>query len=187
MINNPNELIPVFPHGLVVAGADQAPFILFKDSGKALSFPLWLPYNPIKMQHNISVANFFRAPGSLSQDILRYFNHEVQSCIFTEVKTGGVQWAKVVLKPLILPDSEKPKKTSKSSKRSNEAESELGLKTINMLAYEAFSLGTLNPKMLYYATDEFIKSTREEEITDVHHMDFNKEKTMRKHGQKYLM
>lgn len=168
MINNTDGLIPIYPHGLVIAGADQVPFILFKDAAKALSFPLWLPYNPVKMQHNISIARFFRAPGSLSQDILRFFNYEVESCVFTEVK-AGVQWAKVVLKTLV------------KSKSGAEA------KTINMLAYEAFSLGTLNPKMQYFATDEFIKSTREDEIKDIHHMDFNKEKTMRKHGQKYLM
>lgn len=179
MINNPNELIPVFPHGLVIAGAGQAPFILFKDQGRALSFPLWLPYNPAKMQHNISVAKFYRAPGMLSQDILKFFNFEVQSCIFTEVKSG-VQWAKLILKPL----SKKSKSTAQSEETLGEVE---GLKTITMLAYEAFSLATLNQEAKYFATEEFVKETREDEIKDIHNMDFSKEKTMRKHGQKYLM
>lgn len=169
MINNPTfELTPVFPHGLVITGAGQAPFILFKDESKALSFPLWLPYNPAKMQHNITEAKLYRAPALLSQDILKFFDREVEACIFTQVKSG-VQWAKIILKG-VKKDLDDQAETS-----------------MNILAYEAFSLGALDRSVKYFATEEFIKATREDEIKDKNNVDFGKEKALRKHGQKYLM
>lgn len=164
------ELTPVFPHGLVVAGQGMAPFILFKDQSQQTSFPVWLPYNPAKMQHNISETKLYRAPGLLSTDILKFFNYKVDQCLFTQVKSG-VQWAKVSLKPL-LKSAEGPEKQL----------------FIDMLAYEAFSLATLDQEVQYFATEDFMKDTREGEIKDKNHGDYGKEKSLRKHGgQKYLM
>lgn len=195
MVKNYNESIPVFPHGLVIAGAGQAPFILFKDSSKSLSFPLWLPYNPIKMKHNISVSNFFRAPAHLSVEILKSFNFKASHCIFTEVRSG-VQWAKLVLEQQQPQPSKKQKEEMKKASKLSKAEVDLEeealllapeIKILNLMAYEAFSIATLDAEVKYCASDSFIKDTREEEIKDIHNMDFNHEKTMRRHGQKYLM
>lgn len=174
--NSKVQLTEVFPQGLVITGAGLAPFILFKDKSKKTSFPVWLPYNPYKMKHNISSsemgAKIFRAPSYLPKDILEFFNCRVSKCIFTDVVSSGVQKAQVTLAPIA--DDVVCDELKEGQK-----------KMLTMLAYEAFSLAVLEKNAKFFVTEEFLKKTREDEVLDQNH--FSQEKAYRKHGQKYLM
>ncbi len=159
-MKNTDQWIRINPQGLNISNNDLNPFILFKNEGESLAFPVWVPAMQVSIIGNQMTT---RHPHEVTLEILAKTGFKVEAVFFTEV-VENQQWGKLVIKSLETSD----------------------VLTLALKAHEAISVAHLVDTE-YYASAQFIEKARKDEIFEKDSPDFQKEQIIRKFGQKYLM
>jgi hypothetical protein len=197
LYNSPKSNIKktrVFPQGLALAGDEMTSFVLFKDKKGTISFPVWCPVLPIGLVPQDGDYNL-KNPYEFTHELLEKLDYEITKCVFDQIESDE-QKASLYIekkKPLVVQKkSASSKKTTQMSFLEGNLKSseELfrSIKTIPMKAFEALALCSPKKDIIFSATKDFIRKTRDVAVFEKSNpSDLLKKNSFLKSRQKYLM
>lgn len=197
--------IRVYPQGLAIAGDEMTSFVLFKDKKGSVSFPVWCPVLPIGLIPQDGEYNL-KNPYEFTHELLEKLDYEITECVFDQIESDEQKASLYVekKKPLVISKNKlKAEFTSKLTAKLTSKETQLSflegnlkssddlfrsVKTIPMKAFEALALCSPKKDIVFSATKDFIRKTRDVAVFEKSNpSDLLKKNSFLKSRQKYLM